>query len=300
MLNHPDETFGFNEVLNVSLIFPLYSKLEMYPIINAKENETEDFPKINKSFYSYRDDIKMNKDSLMYFPPYSRYIRNYVYNETYAKGHQPMKKAYTADFTSDLLTTIDNKIEAEKTKNAFLRQTVISHFYNKSTSEINQKPFDTFFKLTSNKEDKVQVQKLVNDAKALENSTKLPNFSIFDYNNSEKSINDVIKNKNVFLFFWSNEYVSETYLVSRINYLTNTYPNIQFIQINIDGSNSERIEKLDIKNQFYLADDSEAHAFLTSKMPRAILVNKKGNIINGYASISSYNVKPYLEELNTK
>ena len=88
--------------------------------------------------------------------------------------------------------------------------------------------------------------------------------------------------------------------MSRINYLTNTYPNIQFIQINIDGSNSERIEKLDIKNQFYLADDSEAHAFLTSKMPRAILVNKKGNIINGYASISSYNVKPYLEELNTK
>ena len=300
VLNHPKETEGFNEILKVSLTFPLYSRLETYPIIYAKESGTHEFPKLSDTYYKYREDIKMNKDSLMYFPPYSRYIRNYLYNETYALGHPPMKKTYTSDFTSDLLENINKNINSETTKNAFLRQTVVSHFYNKSTSDINKKPFETFLKLSSNEDDILQVNKLVSDATALKNNNKLPNFELSNYNGAVNNINDIIRGKNAFLFFWSKDYVSESYLVSRMNYLANTYPNITFVQVNIDGDSDERIEKLDIKSQYYLTKDSKAHVFLTSKMPRSILVNNKGTIINGYASISSYNVKPFLNQLNDK
>ena len=44
--------------------------------------------------------------------------------------------------------------------------------------------------------------------------------------------------------------------------------------------------------------NSEAQTFLTSKMPRCILVNKLGKVTNGYASFSSYNINPYLKLLN--
>jgi len=127
---------------------------------------------------------------------------------------------------------------------------------------------------------------------------RLPNFQLTNYTNSNRNISDVIKNKNTFLLFWSPEYVSEDYIASRINYLSDKYQNIQFIEIKMDGNFSQRIRKIDIKNQYYLKDDSKAHEFLTSKMPRSILVNQHGKVVNAYAAISSTNLNSYLTELN--
>jgi hypothetical protein len=83
-----------------------------------------------------------------------------------------------------------------------------------------------------------------------------------------------------------------------MNYLSNKYENIQFIQININDNSSKRIQKIDIKNQYYLKFDSEAHQFLTSKMPRSIMINQYGKVVNAYAAISSTNLNSYLKELN--
>jgi len=100
------------------------------------------------------------------------------------------------------------------------------------------------------------------------------------------------------LLFWNPKYVSKNYLASRINYLSNNYPNIVFHIIKTDGNNDNNIEQLDIKHQFYIDEDNLAQTFLSSKMTRAILINKKGEVVNGFASIYSNNLIPYLEELN--
>ncbi|NCT09215.1 MAG: hypothetical protein GW772_03925 [Flavobacteriia bacterium] len=296
--SHPQETDGFKKVLKVALTYPLYARMEKYPILNAKYAKSEQLPKINNSFYDYRKFAKIDNDSLIYYPPYSQYVRNYLYNETYSLGHPPMKKNYSPKFTSDLMTIIDKKISFENTKNAFLKQTVISHFYNKSSCELNEETFEKYFKLSTNEEDKILVRKLLNDTKAVVASNQLQDFNINDYSNATLSIFDVIKQKNALLFFWSPEYVSESYIFSRMNFLSINYTNIIFIPVKIDGKKSERVESLDIKSQYYLPDDSKANDFLTCKMPRCILVDKKGKVMNGFASISSSNLSDYLEILN--
>lgn len=295
---HNEETKGFKEVLNTALTYPIYARAERYPMIYSKYAEDGKFPKTDGTFYNYRKNTAINKDSLMYFPPYSQYVRNYLYNETYSLGHAPMKNEYSSKFTIDLLNTINSKISAKNSKNAFLRQTVISHFYNKSTCDINTQAFNAYFDLSTSTKDKKLIQNLVNDSKAILTNKKIPNFKLINYSNSSHSIIEIIKNQNALLFFWSPEFVSESYIESRINYLSNNYPNIKFIQVKINGDTRERIQKLDIKNQFYLDKDSEAHLFLTSKMPRSILINKKGKVVNGYASIASRNLNTYLKELN--
>lgn len=296
--NHPEETEGFRNVLKVALTYPLYARMEKYPILNAKYAESDQLPKINDSFYKYRKVTKIDNDSLIYYPPYSQYVRNYLYNETYSLGHPRMKKNYSSKFTSDLLTIIDKKISFENTKNAFLKQTVISHFYNKSSCILNEETFEKFFKLNTNEEDKIQVRKLLNDTKSVLASEQLQDFNINDYSNVSKSVYEIIQQKNALLFFWSPEYVSESYLVSRMNFLTTNYSNIIFIPVKIDGKKSERLESLDIKSQYYLPDNSIANDFLTCKMPRSILVDKNGKVMNGFASISSPNLSDYLEILN--
>jgi hypothetical protein len=298
LYNHPNETSSFREILKTGLTYPIYSRIERYPIIHAKYVNQGKLPELSSSFYNFRDMVTINKDSLMYYPPYSRYVKNYLYSETYALGHTPMKTRYSSQFTEDLLHIIDKKITLEQTKNIILKQTIINHFFNKSSCDINTNAFETFFKLSTNEDDKSLISKLVNDTEFIHSTKTLPNFKLTDYTNTDKRIFDIIKNKNSVLFFWSPKYVSHPYIESRMTYLTNSYPNIKFIQVKIDGNNNDRIQKLDIKNQYYLTSNSDAHQFLTSKMPRTILIDKSGKVVNGYASIASKNLNPYLKELN--
>jgi hypothetical protein len=296
--NHPEETSGYKNTLKTALTFPIYARLEKYPFINARNSKDGNFPKLEESYYNYRKEITIINDSLMYYPPYSRFISNHLYNETYALGHPPVKSEFTSQFTIDLLKTINKKISVERTRNAILRQTVISHFYNKSSCKINKDAFETFFELSTNKKDKDLITRLLKDTNSIPLHQKLPEFEITNYTNANQDVSDIIKNKNTFLLFWSPEYVSKEYLATRMNYLSNNYPNIQFIQVKIDGNSDDRIRKIDIKNQFYLKADSDAHQFLTSKMPRTVLIDKKGKVVNAYAAISSVNLISFLEELN--
>lgn len=298
--NHPEETTDFNEILKITLTYPTFARIEKYPMIYAKYSEKGSFPIMDTSFYDYRNDIQINKGHLMYYPPYSQYIRNYLYNETYALGHAPMKSEYSSKFTLDLMHTIDKKITSKNSKNAFLKQTVISHFYNKSSCTVNYEAFDAFFKLSTNDKDLKLIKNLVSDSKSVVMSEKLPDFKITDYTNAKHSISEIIKYKSAFLFFWSPEFVSENYMASRFKYLARTYPNIKFIEIKIDGDKNDRIKNLDIKTQFYLDEKSDAHHFLRSKMPRSILIDKNGKVVNGFASISSYNLNPFLKKLDKK
>lgn len=295
---HPSETEGFAKTLKVALIYPLYARIEKYPLVYSKHKGDENFVKLSADFYQHRENIEFNNNSLMYYPPYSYYIRNYLYNKVYSKGHKLNKSNYTPEFTIDLLNIINKEIKSEITKNVFLKQTIITHFYSKSSNDLDANAFDRYFKLTTNKEDKIQIENLIDDTKAIEVGKEINDFILFDYANTAHSIKDIIKDRNTVLFFWNPDNVSEWYIKSRMEYLENTYENIDFIQIKINGDLTNKIDNLDIKNQYYLNSESNAHSFLRSKMPRTILINKEGIVLNGYASISAYNLTSYLEQLN--
>jgi hypothetical protein len=286
VLNHPLETDGFKEMLNVALTYPLYSRIERYPVIHVRHSNDSIFHKI-EDFFSHRSEIDINNKNLMYYPPYTRYVRNYLYNETYALGHPLDVMEYSSDFTVDLLNIINSKVDSKTSKDAFLKQTVIWHFYRKSSCDVNKKPFETFFELSSNKRDINLLENLLADTKKLHQTKPLPNFHIFDMLGSEREITQIIKRKKSFIFFWNPEYVSKDYIAPRINYLMTNYPKVHFITVKIDGSKDDTIPGLDIKNQYYINTSNEVNQYLTSKMPRSIIVNRNGMIENGYASLSS-------------
>ncbi|MDB2571804.1 hypothetical protein N9X82_04960 [Polaribacter sp.] len=116
---HPTETEKFKEVLKIALTYPVYARIESYPISHAKKMKLERFPTLPLFFYEYRKDLDINIDALMYYKPYSKYITNYLYNSTYAKSHAPMQNNFTSNFTVDLLNTIDAKVSSRTFKNAF-------------------------------------------------------------------------------------------------------------------------------------------------------------------------------------
>ena len=294
--NHPEESDKFNDILKTALTFPLYSKVENYPLAHSAKINHDEHSVINEDFYKHREYISLDNDSLMFFYAYRDYVLSNLYNKVNALGYD----LNSDEFTVNLLKEISAELNDENSRNSMLRKIFIRHFYWKSSRKINENIVNTYFDLTTNLEDKKLILNLTTDVKKIVEGELLNDFKIIDYNKSHKSIRRLIKNKKSVLYFWNPEYIGKDFIASRIQYLSEKYPDLKFIGVKIYDDNKERIFKLDIKSQYYLESNSKANSFLTSQLPRTILINKYGVVVNSYASLSSRNIFNQIEELARK
>ena len=297
-VKNPKESDHFKSILKIALTYPLYTKIENYSMAHTTKQNHDKHIEVNRDFYKHRDLIALDRDSIMYFGAYRDFVVSHLYNKVNTAGHDITSN----EFTVGLLKTIASEMKSEISRNAMLRQTVIAHFYRKSSCDVNIDAFTTYLNLTTNPNDKKLVSELLNDTKQLHKGNKLENFTITDYNKTDRSIKSIIKGKNAVIYFWNPEFINKDDIASVVQFLSNKYPETKFVGVKIDGDSNPngRIKKLDIKSQYYLTPKSEASAFLTSKMPRTILVNKKGVITNGYAAISSRNIYSQVKALSKK
>ncbi len=284
---------SYLNVLNIIVNYPIYKRLEAYPRRHRHYNQSKEFPKTGDSFYNYRDKIDLNIDSLKYIGQYSSYIAYRLYNMVNVEGLSSSSDGYT----ESLLNTIDKIITNEKLKNIFLYEMLVKDFLARSSCGIDKKSFHNYFKLSSDIEDKKQVQRIINDIKNLHGGEALMSFQITDYLKTKRSIKKITRNKNSVICFWTPKYTSKLRLKKRISYFTSNFPEINFILVKISDIHSDYVHGIDIKNQYYLEPSSEANLFLTSKLPRTLLVNKKGTIVNGYANIHSHLFNKQLKKL---
>ena len=178
-----------------------------------------------------------------------------------------------------------------------LRKIFIRHFYWNSLNTINKNTVDTFLKCNTDSIDKKLIINLTLDVDKIKEGSFLEDFNITDYNKTQRSVNKLIKNENSVLYFWNPKYIGKDLIAKRIQYFSEKHPNLKFIGVKINGDYKDRIYKLDIKSQYYLEKTSKAHTFLTSQIPRTILINKKGVVVNSYASLSSRKIFKQIEDL---
>ncbi len=289
-VQNQEKSEKFIDILKIALHYPLYTKLESFIIDNSLKDEPEI---LDSSFTSHRNLAPISNPSLMFYSPY----RDYVYNNLYSDIYKKKIKDDSDDFTIALLNAINDKISSSELKNKLLKETTIRHFYNKKSCSINKKAFQTFIYSSTNQKDKDEISSLLKDLKGIQKNEKFSNFSLMSPDGSIEKIDNVIKRKNAVIYFWNKEYASSNWVASRVNYLIRKNPNVEFIVININNNKNEYVKGLNIKHQFYLQPESIAHNFLTSKLPRMVLINKKGIVKNGFCSLSSKAIEKQITEL---
>lgn len=281
------------KVLDVFVNYPIYTRFEEYPRYFKHFHKDNKYPTPSNDFYSFRKKININNDSLKYLGPFTSYISYRLYNNVYSQGIEFGSKK----FTKSLLNTIDKNLTDEELKNTFLYEMLVRSFINTSTCNLNKKDFFTYFNLSTNIEDKKQVQRIINDVKAMHGGKKLPNFQVTDYLNTDRNIKAITKNKNSAIFFWNPKYISKHRLINRMRELNKMFPKLNVVLIKIAQVETDYINGIDIKKQYYLNPSSSANLFLSSKLPRTFLVNRKGLIVNGYANFSSYKFNKQVKKL---
>ncbi|MBN4082826.1 hypothetical protein JYT50_00405 [bacterium AH-315-A23] len=293
-------THGFEKLTTTAINFPLYRLKEIYPYFYKKAHHLEEFPTISDSFYDFRANINLNEGNLVSFYPYQNYIVSYLYNLSYQLEEKDPSKD---DVTVNILNYTIEHIKDEAFKNTLLKAIIVNNFFkSESTCSINEKPLRIFLENCTNPEFVTIVKKLVHDSKAISTKKRLNDFEILSYNGNNLTIHEIVQGKNSVIYFWSSEFMSSDYLVSRIKHLEHTYPNILFIGINMqsfseDLASEPNLKKLDITKQFKLTKDSKAHNYLTSNYPRIIIINDEGIVENGFTYLGSRKLSSELSKL---
>ena len=296
--NEVNITEGFKKLTNTAIHFPLYRLKEIYPYYYKKAHNLSKFPEISKDFYNFRNNINLNENNLLSFYPYRNYVINYLYNVSYQIKEKDSTKN---NITVNILNAIVENVKLEEFKNTLLKGIVVEDFLkSESTCSINNETLNIFLANCTDKEYVTQVKNLVNDSKFVLNNELLPDFKIETFSDEVLSINEIAKNNNTVIYFWSTEYMSLDYLTKRIKYLEKNYPNILFIGINTQPEAQSIPSKTNfsnLKKQFKLTKDSYAHKFLTSTYPRTIMVNKNGIVTNGFTYLDSKKFSSELSKL---
>jgi thiol-disulfide isomerase/thioredoxin len=292
---------NYKKLINAAIHYPLYSLKEIYPYYNKIVTNKNEFPTINPNFYKFRDSVNLNDESLISFYPYQNYIVSYLYNLSYQN-----KNITNQNFTTYLLNEIEKHIKLDKFKNTLLKRVVLNDFLkSESTCNINQQTLKVFLKCCTDTAYKKQILNLVHDSKFVKNNSSFKDFEVLNYNKKIKKIKKIIKGKNTVIYFWSTEFMSADYLVSRIKFLEKKYPNVLFIGIQLQHGNTTIetdpiLKSLPLKNQFKLTKNSLANQYLTSKYPRTIIVDKTGKVINGFTYLGSNYLTKQLDKLELK
>lgn len=294
VMNNPNESEDFLKLLKIAFTYPIYSQIENYPIAHSARKNDSHHKNVNSDFYAHRKHADYKNNNFLPFYAYRDYVVSHLYNKVFSEGHTTTSDA----FTEGLLKSIAEEITDVQTKNAMLRQTIIGHFYRKSSCSVNQNTFETYFDLSSSDDDKKLIKSLIKDINSLHKGKKLHNFEVLDYNKSSKSIASLVKGKNAVIYFWNPDIISREFLSSRVKYLTKKFPDVKFVGVRINGNGKDRLKQIDIKDQYYITKQHDATQFLSSELPRTLLVNRKGIITNGYASFSSQNIYSQVKDLS--
>lgn len=290
----------FDKLVQVTINFPLYSKKENYPLYYKRKLNLDSLPILDSTFYEYRKQINLNDSSLVYFYPYRNYINAFIHHNAY-------EKKFLNPDTNVSLNMIENIVEAihqNELKNLFLYRTISdSFFYHDLTNKQRENALNLFLKYCDNEKFVSEIKQLAFDYKNIEKGTKLFDFKVINTGGEKLSSSSIINNKKTVLYFWSEKLINTDNLSKRVLYLQKTYPNLNFIGINIDKHKETWLKSkiftyLLPQNQFHLAQNCVMRNFITSTTPRIILLNKNAIVENGFTVLWATNFDEELSLLN--
>ena len=294
--SNQDVSKGFLNLANASISLSSLRKKENYAYGHKMVLNLPTYPVIDKQFYKYRKQINLNDTTLIYFHSYQNYLNSLIYNKA---SQLKEKDTLNQSFSLIALKIIVEQSDNKTIKDLLLKQTIMESFLSDSPCKFDKNELEFYNKNSSNEDDKKRIIKLFNDSNSLLDNELFKDFVLIDSQKQLNYINSLIWHRNTVIYFWSPNSMSDEYLVSRINFLENDFPDILFIGINTDLSQPsfEKTMILPLKNQFFLPDNSEGKNHISSNFPRAILINRDGVVVNGFTFIASKHFNHQLAEL---
>ncbi len=290
----------FDKLAKAGIDFPIYYLKEVYPFENKYALKLDALPKLSDSYYDFHEKIDFNDESLLFFGPYRMYILKYLKLKAYKQYLENPKKLNSSLI---YMKVVNEEIKIERFKNRLLAGRCWSAIHNKGTTDDEMKSIEEYFFENCSDESLIDEIKISKKQKnQFKHGDKLPEVNAYDINGNKVSINDITQNNNTVIYFWPKheEYIQSLYV--KLVKLKKENPDLIFIGIERDKVSEDWVKfvkskNLSEENQFIISKNSINYSFFQGDMSRTIIVNKEGNIHNGYLFFTDKNFEHQLTKL---
>lgn len=282
----------FDVIAKAAVDFNYYSKKELYPMIHKIRTGNDAYESIPKDFYNFRKNLDFNTETLSSYSPFVMYLSHMLNNMGTINYHNHFTEADLALKTNiNKLNIADTLIKNEKLKNVILNNIAFTYLLEDQNMVYNQEFLKTYYKYSTDKSQKNEINKIGNAIQSLKVGNDLPEVELLDAKGKKVSSKS-LATKNTVIFFWTSRAKSHFEAVHKkiINF-NKQYPNYQFIAINLNDS-EEQWKK--ILSSYKFVGTTELHAsdfenikykWAINKIHRTIILDKNGKIKNAFANI---------------
>lgn len=291
----------FDKLAKTGIYVPFYFYKERYAYNHKKAMGLEKSPELSDDFYSYRNMIELNDESLLDYGWNLAFINTFLYNLAH---DEKMKDPENKIFELELMKIVDDRIHVEDFKNSLLSKGAWGSLSNNHLSkESSEKVYSYFYEHCTNENYKNEFKKSLAQKEKIRDGSEMPKLMAYNLDNSEVEINTLIKNSNAVIYFWPAELGRIEMLNEKLHYLKRHHPEVVFIGIERNKTDEEWKEfvtskKLPKEYQFKLAKNSDSYSWYEGDMERTIIVNDQGKVENGYLFFLDSNLNYYLKTIN--
>ena len=288
------------KVTQAAYIYHYATIKERYALLRgAKWDEKKD-----SLYFGYRTFLNFGDNDLAFFDPYINYILNFISQKALDRSNSFFKQKQTTDFNINRLKVLDQIITGPVLRNNLARAIAFEEiltFENHSQHERFLQYYSTVNNSTSYF---TEVLTLHANISRMAKNKVLPAVKLQNISRDTISSSSLASNKTTVFYFWSQTQMNHYQnTLKRLKKLETNNPQLRFIGICIQPFNTmvdqvQEIMKINLENQFALIDFEKAsELWVLTLLNKAIIINEKGNIIEGFGNFSDITFETLLKEL---
>lgn len=285
---------SFYKVAEANIVYDKYTKMEFYPFVNSDYTEKTAALNLPGNYYDFRKKIDYNSEELQSYYTYYRFLLwhlDYLAYEQYKSEHSFNRTSL--NHITHKLNFIETLVSLESLKNSLLRTSTRRYIINCKNAEDEKKALDLYLSLTTDEDHKKEIIKISEASLKLMPGNKLPNLTIYSFNNERITFEEMIKRPTV-IYFWSINSLNHLRNVhSKADELKLKYPEFDFIAIN---TNADKDTWKQIINrhgfnkdkEFRFKDPSKAMDHLIiNTVNKAMIIDENTQIIDNHTNLFS-------------
>ncbi|WMI64974.1 hypothetical protein RBH94_13005 [Aestuariibaculum sp. YM273] len=290
----------FDKIAMADINYNYYSSREVYPFVHYGRDKSSILESLPKDFYDYRKDIDYNdaffKDNHYYDKFLRHSFNNMALHEHYNHNDKGHFNRSSLCYTLDKLELIDSLVDNPVIKDELLHYYTINYLAKSTDSVSNNKLLNSFLNKSNDEQSKENLKRFVSMLDVTKNGAPFPSVKVMDFRNNDLDLKETIDRPTV-ITFWSHLYYDhfkESHY--KLRELRMKYPEVNFISVNIDNYDSDKIKKslvdkrFPLQFEYVLKNPKVSKEFLAVQpMTKTYLVDKRKTIVSSGANIFSRN-----------
>ena len=255
-------------------------------------------------FFGFRKFLNYGDNDLAFFDPYINYILNFISQKSLKPSIPYFKQKQTTDFNIERLKVLDQKIKGTLLRNNLARAIAFQEILTFENHLQHNRFLQYYATVNSSPVYLTEILALHSSINNMETNKPLPNIALQAVSRENVSSDSILNNKVTVIYFWSQTQMNHyKNTLEQVKYFQNKHPNIRFIGVCIQPFNSmvDQVQKMmetNPEDQFSIIDFEKAsEAWVLTLLNKAIILNFKGKIIDGFGNFSDLAFEKKLTEL---